>query len=150
MELMDQVSACFVVTTMSICLLVFFLPIALLLKEPLLGVEGERFYVFQRALFGFLAFLTSYLALFYISFSDSSSILFSAPVFVSIFACILLKEECGVFQVACVIFTIIGVFMVSRPSFIFGGTEEDVFTASERIIGVVLSLVACITMSLGN
>jgi drug/metabolite transporter (DMT)-like permease len=147
-ELMDGVCPALVVTTMSTIQLAFYLPITLCFGESLLGVKGERCAVLQRSIFGFIAFLLSFMALFYISFSDSSSILFSAPIWVSIFAYFMLKEPCGLFQVGTIIVTLLGVFMISRPTFIFGSTEEDVFTPQQRIIGIVLSFLTSISMSL--
>ena len=150
-ELMDNVVPCFVVTTMSITQFVFFLPIALYFNEPLSGVKGERFAVLQRSICGYIAFLLGYQSLSFLSFSDVQSILFSSPVYVSIFAFFILKEPCGLFQVVSIIVTLCGVAMVARPTFIFGsvGTEEDVFTPEERIIGVILCFIVSFSISFG-
>lgn len=126
-----------------------FLPLALFFKEPVFGIEGERVALVERSIFGYTCFVLSYYALSYISLSDSSAIAFSAPVFVSIFACILLKEPCGVFQVITIIGTLVGVFLIARPSFLFPSADEmvDVFSIQDRITGVILSVLTCLTMS---
>ena len=127
---------------------IFYIPAALILKDPLFGISGERWYLFQRAAFGYICFTLSYYSLKFVSLSDSSSIVFSAPVFVSIFACIILHEPCGVFQITNVFFTLVGVILISHPSFIFGGTGEDAnFTAGDRLIGAILAFLSCLTMA---
>lgn len=147
--LMDSVDPTFVVITRSAMELIFFLPIVLYSKESLLGIKGERFAVFQRAVTGFFEFTLHYWSLRYVSLSDSSAIVFSAPVLVSIFACILLKEQCGVFQVSTILVTLTGVFLISRPSFIFNPTENEVFTVQERIIGISMAVACSLSMSYG-
>lgn len=54
--------------------------------------------------------------------ADASVIIFSTPVFVSIFARLFLKETCGIFNVATVILTLVGVVLITRPPIIFGDT----------------------------
>ena len=146
-ELMDEVDPAFIVSFRSFVQLVFFLPLCLYLKDPIIGVEGERFALFQRGFFGHIAFTCTYYAFSYVSLSDASSIVFSAPVFVSIFACFILGENCGVFQITTIITTLIGIFLISRPAFIFGSEVDDVFSLQERIIGTILSLVASLSVS---
>lgn len=128
--------------------LVFYLPVTLWLKDGMTGVPGERWYMFQRALFGFICFTLSYYSLSFISLSDASAIAFSAPVFVSIFACFLLNEKCGLFQITTIICTLVGVFLIARPSFVFGNHSDDrVFSPSERLIGTTLSFATSLTMA---
>ena len=128
--------------------LAFYLPASLCFGDPLTGVTGERWYLFHRALWGFVCFAASYYALSYASLSDVSAIAFSAPVFVSVFACVLLKEPCGTFQISTIICTLVGVFLIARPSLIFGRHGEDRdFTATERLIGTGLSFFTALTMA---
>ena len=147
-EFTDQVSPCFIVIFMSIMQLFLFIPYSLFTKESFSGVQGERLLVILRSCFGYTSYTLGYLALLYVSFSDTQSIQFSAPVYASFFACVILHEACGLFQVICVIVTLLGVFMISRPSFIFGVKEEDTFTTQDRIIGLSLSFIVSISMSL--
>lgn len=144
----------------SIVQIIFYLPAAIYSKDNLFGVKGERSAIIQRSIFGFICFTLSYYALAFLSLSDASAIAFSAPVYVSIFACVLLKEPCGSFQVITIIVTIVGVILISRPTFIFhddisssydsNGTMTDVgnkFTPESRLIGVILSFLTAITMA---
>ena len=89
-----------------------------------LGVKGERITLFFRGVFGFLGFALCYVAYRMIPFADASTIVYSAPVYVSIFACILLKEECGAFQTFTIALTIMGVLLISKPTFLFGSDYD--------------------------
>ena len=88
------------------------------------GAVGERWSLFNRGLFGFLSFSMAYYAFSLIPLADASTIVFSAPVYVSIFACVLIGEKCGAFQVVTITVTIIGVVLISKPTFIFGVHES--------------------------
>ena len=105
----------------------FLFPAALILKKPLLGVQGERKYVIIRGCFGFGSFAMTYYALAHLSLSDSQSILFSSPFFVYVFACIFLGEACGVFQIVMVIATLTGVMLIARPTFLFSTDNMDTY-----------------------
>jgi drug/metabolite transporter (DMT)-like permease len=125
-----------------------YLPLALWYRDPIFGVKGERSYLIQRSFWGFVCFTFSYYSLSYVSLSDASAIAFSAPVFVSIFACVLLKEPCGVFQITTIVCTLVGVFLIARPSFIFGSEAGDkLFSVTDRIIGTSLSFLTALTMA---
>lgn len=87
----------------------------------------------------------------YVSFSmiplsDAVTIGASAPVFVSIIAYVVLKEECGIFQVFSVFITIIGVLLISRPTFIFGQDVE--IDDSTRMEGIIAAIISCIMSAL--
>ena len=80
-----------------------------------------------------------------IPLSDATTITAAAPVFVSIVAWIILKEECGIFQVFTVLLTIIGVALVSKPTFIFGEVQGEKNSLERRAEGSILALMACLT-----
>lgn len=88
------------------------------------GAKGERITLFLRGVFGFLGFALCYVAYRMIPFADASTIVYSAPVYVSIFACVLLKEECGAFQTFTIALTIMGVLLISKPTFLFGSDHD--------------------------
>lgn len=147
-EVSGGVDPAFIVTTRSLMQLIFFLPLVIFFKEPIHGVEGERIALLERSVFGYTCFVLSYYALDYISLTDSSAIIFSAPVFTSVMACIFLKEACGVFQLISIIITIIGVFMIARPSFLFDvDTLSDVFSVEDRLTGVIMCVLCCLAVS---
>jgi len=52
-----------------------------------------------------------------IPLADASTVIFTSPVFVSLFACICLGELCTWFDVSMISLTVLGVVLVSKPSF---------------------------------
>lgn len=146
-EIMPHVHPSFLVPASACVQLAFFLPFVIKNKYPLFGVNGEKSALFQRGFFGYCAFICTYTALDFISLGDMSAIVFSAPVFVSIFGYFILKEPCGLFQVGTIIVVLSGVFLISRPSFLFGSLEEDVSSTRDRITGVIISFGGCLSMA---
>ena len=71
-----------------------------------LGISGERFPLFMRCLNGFIAVSCAYLAFRKIPLGDASSIVFSSPIFVTVFACF--QHQVGIFEVFTLLLGIIG------------------------------------------
>lgn len=68
--------------------------------------------------------------------SDASTIYLSSPVFVTIFAYILLKEPITLIQGLTGTITVVGVFVISKPEFIFGPAHSAADNIYEhRIVG---------------
>lgn len=128
--------------------LIIYGPLVLLARQSFLGVKGERWPLIARGFFGFCAFSLAYYSFRLIPLADASTIVFSAPVYVSIFACFLLKEKCGAFQIATITITIIGVMLISKPTFIFGEHEAHkavVYRMEGSILAFVSSLSTAFT-----
>lgn len=68
--------------------------------------------------------MLSFYAFRHMSLSDASVIIFSTPVFVIIFAKIFLNEPCGLFNVATIFLTIMGVILITRPPLLFNDMDE--------------------------
>ena len=84
-----------------------------------------------------------------IPLSDATTIVFSAPVFVYIFACLLLKEECGVFQIITVLVTLVGVLLIAKPAFMFGTeTMPSDSLAGSRTEGTIIAFASCIVSAM--
>ena len=113
-----------------------------------MGAKGERINLFLRGVFGFLDIGLSYVAYRMIPFADASTIIFSAPVYVSVFACIILKEECGIFQIFIIGMTIGGVLLISKPTFLFGMDPESVVGVDLRMGGTIVAVTASLCASL--
>lgn len=95
------------------------IPIALYKNEPLFP-EGKRFILLLRCFVGTTGLMLSFYAFRHMPLADASVIIFSTPVFVTIFARIFLKEPCGLFNVMTIFVTLIGVVLITRPPIIFG------------------------------
>jgi len=118
-----------------------------------LSFTGAREHCVPTVLF--LVSLTGGLRLIFIftSFSrlplgDSTTIVFSSPVFVMIFSICILKERCGLFRVGAGASLLGGVVLIAKPPIIFGSFdngEEDTYD----LIGYVLVCLACLMSALG-
>lgn len=126
--------------------LMIYLPVIWINKMDMFGIKGERLALILRGVFGFFAGVLYYFAYRLIPLADATTIVFSAPVFVFVFACFLLKEECGLFQVLILMMTLIGVAFVSRPSFIFGDIIEE--SLPFRLEGTMFAIVSCLVTAL--
>lgn len=75
--------------------------------------------------------------------SDATTIHFASPVFVTIFAYFLLKENFSKLQIITGTITLTGVFIIAKPEFIFGNESETIHEM--RLEGIVLSIIAAMT-----
>lgn len=130
--------------------LLFYLPFAMMRRQSLLGVPGERVMLLTRGFIGFMAFTLSYVAVRMIPLGDVATIVFSAPIYVSIFACICLSESCGLFQVVTIGMTIAGTLLIAKPTFLFSesGEREPVDVVHLRTEGTVIAFAASLLVSL--
>lgn len=108
-----------ILVSRAIVQFIFVLPFITYYKLPFFGIPGERLPLFMRGFIGFIYASLMYTSYRFIPLADASTIIFSAPVYVTIIACIFLKETCAVSQVVGVVITITGALLVSRPTFIF-------------------------------
>ncbi|KAI1289654.1 Solute carrier family 35 member G1 [Halotydeus destructor] len=136
-----------VVIARSLGQLYFVLPYNICARYSFKGAPGERWSLLIRGILGFLAFSLAYTAFNLLPLGDASTIICSAPVYVSIFACLMLGEACGIFQGVVILFTLSGVVLISKPSFIFGGLDSAGDNTS-RLEGIALSLFAALSQGL--
>lgn len=66
-----------------------------------------------------MGLMLSFYAFRHMTLSDASTIIFSTPVFVVIFAKIFLGEPCGVLNIVMIFFTLMGVVLITRPPILF-------------------------------
>lgn len=92
----------------------------ILYKLPLFGLRGERATLYAQGFLAFIAFGLMYISYRLIPLADASTIVFSSPVWTSIFAAVFLKEPCGLVQTLTIVIALIGVLLISKPSFLFG------------------------------
>ena len=75
--------------------------------------------------------------------ADASTIQFSSPVFVAIFAYFMLKESLTVLQAIAGVITLVGVVIIAQPEFIFGPQSDAIY--DQRMLGTILAVVASIS-----
>lgn len=95
------------------------IPVVIWKGEPVFP-KGRRVMLMFRSFVGTSGLMLSFYAFRHMPLADASVIVFSVPVFVSIFARIFLKEPCGIFNVISIVLTLIGVMLITRPPLIFG------------------------------
>lgn len=129
--------------------MLFYLPIVMWKRQSLWGEKGERLFLLARGFVGFTAFSLTYVAFRMIPLADVITIVFSAPIYVSIFACIFLSESCGIFQFLAISLTIGGTLLISKPTFLFDSDDgESVTQVNLRTEGTVMAFVASLLLSL--
>ncbi|CAG2103696.1 unnamed protein product [Medioppia subpectinata] len=115
-------------------------------RYPFFGPPGSRLDLFLRCVSGTASLVTLYMAFRLMPLSDAMTLYMSSPVFVTIFAYFILKERITVVHVTTGTITIIGVFIICRPEFLFGHNKHHHKHHYEhRLIGIALSIGAAIT-----
>jgi drug/metabolite transporter (DMT)-like permease len=77
--------------------------------------------IVARSVIGFGAIGLAFLAVQHLPVGDATVLCGLSPIFTSIGATCLLGEKYGVREFGGVVFSLTGVVMISRPSFLFGG-----------------------------
>lgn len=94
---------------------------------------------------GTTGLMLSFYAFRHMPLADASVIIFSTPVFVTLFARLFLKEPCGIFNVITVLLTLFGVVLITRPAVIFGNTvpslvDEQILDNNAGLWGPVAAI----------
>ena len=111
------------------------------------GIPGHGADLAQRCLTGTTCLITLYIAYRLMPLSDSTTIYQTAPVFVPIFTYFIFKERPKIFPVVTGIITVIGVFIISKPEFIFGSSSSP-DDYDQRWLGIILSTTGAITSAM--
>ena len=119
-KMVPSVNSVQILVTRSLIQFLFYFPIVILYKLPIFGLRGERATLYTQGFLAFIAFGLMYISYRLIPLADASTIVFSSPVWTSIFAAVFLKEPCGLVQTLTIVIALIGVLLISKPSFLFG------------------------------
>ncbi|XP_054164352.1 solute carrier family 35 member G1-like, partial [Oppia nitens] len=109
------------------------------------GEPNERIYLFLRCTLGTISMACLYTSYRLIPLSDATTMRFTAPVFVSLFAYILLRERFGPMEMSGALITITGVVLVARPTFLF---STGAVVSADTCWGLVLAMSAAITIAI--
>lgn len=115
-----------------LCCLVYMLVLKNIEDAPL-GPRSKRGYLLLRGAVGFVGVFGMYFSLQYISLSDAVAITFFVPIVTSFLAWVILHERYSLVEGACSILSFVGVFLIAKPSFIFGdktSSDENVESSS--------------------
>lgn len=94
-----------------------------------------------RALVGYGGLSCFFYALVHLPLADATVIQYTNPVFTALLAAVLLSERLRGRDIALVLLSLMGVVLMARPGFLFGGLEErlDTVAAGVALLGAVLS-----------
>lgn len=104
----------------------------------------EIILIIVNSIFVTAALCLAFIAAQNIDVADANSIIFSAPLIVSVLAYFFLQEPCGYLTVVTVIIAVVGSLFSARPSVIFGINTD--FT-SNRVVGNACAFLSAISMS---
>lgn len=126
--------------------------ITIFFKEP--GFPVVKSLLCMRGFFGFFGVFGLYSSLRYLSISDSISITFLTPLSASILAFFILKEPYYKVEALCSVFSLIGVLLITRPSFLHmsqdsadSGNGIIEGNAHQRVIGTIYAFVGMLSGS---
>jgi len=103
-------------------------------------VPKEARLVVLRALFGFIALSCYFYSVIKLPLADATVIYFTNPVLTALVAAAVLREHMGAREVFWVTLSLVAVFVVARPSFLFGAARALDTTAV--LLGLVSALFA--------
>ncbi|GBM99214.1 Solute carrier family 35 member G1 [Araneus ventricosus] len=96
-----------------------------------------------RSIVGNIAVCSYYFGFAYLPIAEASLLFYSTPVFTIFIGCIFLKEKCGPSETISVIFSLLGIVLVSFPDFTFDTARDTTNT----IKGVAGSIIGAITQA---
>eukprot|EP00058_Branchiostoma_floridae_P000506 XP_002585994.1 hypothetical protein BRAFLDRAFT_110249 [Branchiostoma floridae] len=117
--------------------LVCALPPIIYKKLPLVPEDtSPRLYLLGRGVFGAVALCMQFYAFHHIPLGDATTVIFSSPIFIALFAWLILKESYGWFNFVVTLTTLTGVVLISKPSFIFGSVV-GIPSTTEHLLGTL-------------
>ncbi|KAI9260043.1 hypothetical protein EDC94DRAFT_563111 [Helicostylum pulchrum] len=125
-----------------------------ILKINPLGQPGVRKWLLFRGFVGTLGLCLFFFSITQLPLADATVVFFLGPAFTAILASIALGEPFSLFDGICALSCMVGVALVSKPQFIFGGeaptddiTEwKRLFAVFCALLGAMMSAVAYVTV----
>jgi drug/metabolite transporter (DMT)-like permease len=101
-----------------------------------------------RGLFGFLALSCVYYALVHLPLADATVLQYTNPIWTALLAAWLLGERMRRWEVVLVLASLLGVLLIARPGFLFGGAAArlDLLAVAVALVGSMFSAGAYVTV----
>ena len=93
-----------------------------------------------RSVVGVINSIAIYFAVKHMPIGDMTMIAASSTVFVCIYGRIFLKEEISKINILNILLVLSGIFLITKPSFIFGDFDEDAYTNDKLSIYAITIL----------
>ncbi|KAG9075928.1 hypothetical protein FS749_012343 [Ceratobasidium sp. UAMH 11750] len=118
--------------------------------DPILGPKGIRMWLVIRGVVGFFGLSGLYYSLQYMSLSDATVLTFLSPNVTAALGFLFLREAVSWKQAAAGVTSLLGVILIAKPTFLFGGGGKTdvgageggpVVTEAQRMVAVGVALV---------
>ena len=120
-----------------------------MLRRAGISPRGKRPRVLAlRGLLGFLALSCLYYGLVVLPLADATLLQYTNPVWTALLAAWLLSERVGRGDLALIVASLVGVALIARPEFLFGGegTRLDLLAVGVVLLGSIFSAGAYVTV----
>ena len=94
---------------------------------------GLRKFLILRGLFVAICSSTLYYSFRHLPLGDARALTAAQPIFVTLVACVFLRESCGIFDILALIASLLGMFLLTQPPFIFGQHGDTIYNAQYYI-----------------
>jgi len=117
-----------------------------------IGPKGKRLLLCVRGGVGFIALSCYYFSITKMTLGDAVVLSFTSPVFTAISAVFILKEKWERYDIIGAILSMVGVVLIARPGFLFGGAKEAsddntrLFAVAIALFGAVMAGFAYVTV----
>lgn len=119
----------------------------LLLRRAGVSPRGDRTgLLLLRGLLGFTALTCFYFALVHLPLADATVIQYTNPVWTALIAAVVLDERIRGAEAAGVVASLVGVVLIARPRFLFGGGGLDPVWVLVALGGALFSAAAYVTV----
>jgi len=121
----------------------------IILRRSGVSFLGNRKWLLTlRGSVGFVALFAEFYALIHLPLADATAILFTHPALVTLGAWAILGERLGKIGLMAVVASIMGVALVCRPGFLFGGSGAELDPAAVAVAlgGVIVTSIAILVV----
>lgn len=133
----------------SVGTLIFGPPLMIFYFHPFVPpTKRDFFFILSRGAFGCAAMVAMFFAFEHIPLADATTIVFTSPVWTSIFGYFLLKEGWSVFDSIATLLCVVGVSLITRPSFLFHSHVNQAINPSSQRLAYFLAFFASISLAL--
>ncbi len=99
-----------------------------------------------RGIVGFISLFCTIYAVTHLPLADAITLFYTNPVFSLLLGIFFLKERPEAKAMLCIVISMTGVLLITRPSFLFSGTSLDTFGTCVALTAALFSAAAYVTM----
>ena len=108
--------------------------------------RGLRKYLFIRGCFIIISSSASFYSFRHLPLGDARTLTAVQPVFVTFFAFLFLGEPCGLFDIVALLISILGMTLITHPSFIFNSDDAPVHS-TQYYLGALAAILSMLSFS---